>query len=99
MQATNDHINTSPTTAVEDQQNNSNYSDSKEIFHRTEIEGTPFQIIEYPSEVFLALGRFKIKRQHENGKDFTPDDYKLLVLTKDWNLILDIVGFFIQQSK
>lgn len=99
MSNTEHTIDTFSTNVEKQQPNNSNSSESNEIFHRTEIEGTPFQIIEYPSEVFLALGRFKIKRQHENGKDFTPDDYKLLVLTRDWNLILDIVGFFIQQSK
>lgn len=76
-------------TNAEENQNNSN---SSEIYKTITIENTPFNIIVTDDEIFLALGRWKIKRQHQNGLPYNVDEYRQLVISKDWDLIIDVIG-------
>lgn len=71
------------TNAVENQ----NKQHSSELYHATKIEGTPFRVIETDTETFLTLGNYKIQRPN-----YDYDDYKNMVIQKEWDLILDVIG-------
>lgn len=70
---------------------NLNNSNSSKIYDTTEIEGTPFKVIETEHETFLTLGRYKITRAN-----FTKADYIKEVETKSWDLIIDVIGICIE---
>lgn len=91
--------NTTPHTDVllmnaEENLNNSNCSNK--IFSTTEIPNSPFHIIETDKNVFLALGKYRINRETEEGIPFSKEQYINLVKEKDWLLILDIICIAIE---
>lgn len=83
MKNTLHHTVESPTTAEEILNN----SQSSDIYTKTNILGTPFDIIETQTDTFLALGRYKIVYP-----GYTKHDYTQAVQTRDWDLILDVIG-------
>lgn len=76
-----------PMSAVESQPK----QNSSEIYTTTDIEGSPFKIIETETETFLILGRYKITRGHPH-RPYNKQEYIDLVNKKDWNLIIDVIS-------
>lgn len=77
----------SHTNAVENQHKQA----SSEIYHTTDIEGTPFKVIEKDNETFLTLGRYKITRPN-----YKKEDYIKEVKEKSWDLIIDVIGICVE---
>lgn len=79
-------------TNVEESQDNQNYP----LIKREKVEGTPFHLVNANEEGwFIALGKY---RMTEVGY-YTKSELEVMVMNKDWTLILDTIAVLTEGQK